>query len=141
MVQVKALRLIALTACSAMFAILPSHSDSFPMPTSKKVVTVTERDSSHSVKIRKGDTLLVRLEAQLSTRYGWQIAKTDNTRLKSLGEPVVEPGKELAGGIEHQVFRFRAMKTGSCALEMQYVRPWEKDKPPARMFMVKIRIR
>ncbi len=138
MLRLMFLRLIAVAICLMVIATLPPKLYGFPMLTSKKVVTVTERDSLHTVKIMKGDTLLVRLEAQISTGYGWQITKRDRTRLRSLGAPGVEPGTGLGGGIEHQVFKFRVLKTGPSTLRLEYARPWEKDKPPARTFMVKI---
>jgi inhibitor of cysteine peptidase len=110
------------------------------MPISKHVVTVTEKDNDSTVTIAKGDTLVIRLEAQLGTGYGWQVVKNDTARLKSLGEPLVEPGQGLAGGVEHQVFRFGVLKSGSGTVELHYMRPWEKDVPPTKTYRITVQV-
>ena len=89
----------------------------------------------------KGDTLVIRLEAKLSTGYGWQVAKNDTMKLKVLGEPIVEPNKaEVEGGTEHQVFRFEALSSGSGTIELQYLRPWEKETPPLKTYLLTVKI-
>jgi len=125
----------------ATYVIIPKQTFCSTMISSKKVITVTDRDSSRTVKLAKGDTLAIKLEAQLGTGYGWQVVKSDTTRLKSLGEPLVEPGQGLPGGVEHQVFRFVALRSGSCTVELHYLRPWEKDTPPAKTYQIKVQIR
>jgi hypothetical protein len=36
------------------------------------------------------------------------------------------------------VFRFRALSAGSTALSFRLSRPWERDKPPARRFQIRL---
>ncbi|MFC1568547.1 protease inhibitor I42 family protein, partial [Candidatus Margulisiibacteriota bacterium] len=44
-----------------------------------------------------------------------------------------------AGGEEQ--WTFLAVKKGSAAIALKYVRPWEKDQPPAeeKTFLIKVR--
>lgn len=88
----------------------------------------------------RGTTIVVRLEAQLGTGYSWRI----RTLAKNLA--AIEPGAEehaggdtpSTGGPDVQVFRFRVKSRGKSVLRFVYVRPWEKEKPPAKTFQVTI---
>ncbi len=104
-------------------------------------VVVTDADSGKRIGTARGNILIVRLEGQPGTGYGWQIVRNDTIKLKPLGEPVLEAGQGLAGGVEHQLFSFKAQRAGTIVLELQYVRPWEKDVPPAKTYQIKVKIR
>lgn len=57
------------------------------MPKSQDTVVVTDTHSGKRISIARGNVLVVRLESQPGTGYGWQVVRSDSTRLKSLGEP------------------------------------------------------
>lgn len=105
-------------------------------------VTVTEQDEGQTVTIARKGTLVVRLKSQLGTGYGWQVKRNDGRRLKLLGPPDQEsPQGGLPGGEEHQIFRFKALRSGTTLLELHYVRPWEKDARPSKTFRLRVRVR
>jgi len=52
-----------------------------------------------------------------------------------------EPGSGLLGGRETVTWTFRALATGETRIEMNYARPWEKEAPPARTHVFKLKIR
>lgn len=108
--------------------------------TDDHIVTVTEQSNGQTITVSKEDTLVVRLKSQMGTGYGWRL-KTDDEGLKLLGEPEQEndSGRE-AGRVEHQVFRFKAVRTGTSILELVYVRPWETTAKPAKTFRLKVRV-
>lgn len=104
-----------------------------------RIVTATERNTN--ARLAVGDTLVVRLQSTPSTGYGWQIAACNKKVLKQMGEPVLEDsGKNLPGAPQHQVFKFKALATGNTVLELHYVRPWEKGKPPATIYKLSVTI-
>lgn len=110
-----------------------------PKPAATRLVTATEKNTK--VSLGAGDTLLVRLESTPGTGYGWQVTGTDAKLLKQLGEPVLEDsGKHLPGAPQHQAFRFKALAVGVTTLVLHYVRPWEKNKPPARIYKLQVTI-
>ena len=123
-----AIALLALGLCAAA-----------PQCASNRVVTVSEKDGK--VRLTVGDTLAVRLQSTPSTGYGWQTAAYDKKLLKQMGASVMEDSNtKLLGAPQHQVFRFKALAAGTTALELRYVRSWEKGKPPARVFKISVRI-
>ncbi len=115
---------------------------SWRQPSEGDQVTATEQDDAKTVTITRNNTLVVRLKSQLGTGYGWQVVRNDNRRLGLLGPPDQEnPQGGLPGGGEHQIFRFKALRSGTTLLELRYIRPWEKDARPLRTFRLRIRIR
>jgi inhibitor of cysteine peptidase len=127
---IAALSLIVLALCSCAVA-----------GSEEKAVTVTEKDQGHTVQVGRGDTLIVRLAAQLGTGYGWHVSKNDARILQSLGEPSLErQGEGKPGGVETQVFRFRAAASGKSALTLAYSRPWEKDRPPTKTYGITVEV-
>ena len=105
-------------------------------------VTVTEQNSGQIVSVLRESTLVVRLKSQLGTGYGWQLMKNDARRLKPLGQPDQESSQGgLPGGEEYQIFRFKALRSGTSLLELHYVRPWEKTARPSKIFRIRVQIR
>src|SRR5262245_52112351 len=73
----------------------------------EKTVTITEKEEGTKVKVPKGDTLVVKLDAQPSTGFRWVVAKVDKGKLAQQGKDEFEkPDKKVVGGKVKQVFRF-----------------------------------
>ena len=101
---------------------------------------VSDENNNQNITVHTHKMLCVKLKAQLSTGYGWSVAGSPDI-LSLAGQPELEPDPEqLSGGVEHQVFRFSAVKAGSGSLELQYIRPWLKNVPPAKKFKVNVTV-
>jgi inhibitor of cysteine peptidase len=104
-------------------------------------VVATEKDNGKEITVPKGSTFAVSLEITSGTGYAWNIAKDGAPLLKSIGKPQIEkPTDSMPGATQRQVFRFQASDSGSANLELRYARPWEKEKPPARTFTLKVNV-
>ena len=99
------------------------------------LITVDAHDDGRTIRAAKGATVVVRLEAQLGTGYGWQIRRLAKN-LELLGEPGLEHRDRAGttGGTDVQVFRFRVKSRAKSTLTMGYARPWDREKAPARTF-------
>lgn len=105
-------------------------------------MTLTEKDNGAHVQVSNGDIVTVRLEAIPGTGYSWQIAENDPDLLKPLGKPEYEESKsKLIGGVEYQIFRFKALFPGTTLLKLLYYREWEKGKAPEKSYQVTVEIR
>ncbi len=108
----------------------------------EKTVTLGDEDGGGSVCLAPGDVLVVRLEAQLGTGYGWQVAKNDRKLLRQHGDPELEsPGRGRPGAKERQVFRFTALAAGKAPLELHYARPWDKEASPLKTYRVEVEVK
>jgi inhibitor of cysteine peptidase len=116
-------------------------ADCVAMNGDAKPIVLTDADNGKTCELATGEKLEVRLEAQLGTGYSWRPQKPDERVLQPLGERSIEaPREPKLGGKELQVFRYEAKAAGEVTLLFEYVRPWEKDVPPARTFRASVRV-
>lgn len=84
----------------------------------KSEITINDTNNHKKINLQKGKILIIKLSANPSTGYNWQIIKNDPQKLKPLGTSVFEPlptatGEsqvKLVGSPENQVFRFFSPK-------------------------------
>jgi inhibitor of cysteine peptidase len=88
-----------------------------------------------AVTVRRGHTLEVRLPANPSTGYGWQVVGGDPSIVAFVTRRDERTGAstrpQVTGAPSMQVLIFKAKALGTTDLVLGYVRPWEKDRPPA----------
>jgi inhibitor of cysteine peptidase len=102
-------------------------------PMTPKVVNAAS--DGGAVTLKKGDTLVVALDANLTTGYRWETTTANSPVLSLIGTPdylppAVAPGTVGAPG--DTVFRYRAAEPGTTTLELGYLRPFEKGVAPAK---------
>ena len=91
------------------------------------------KDSGRSIVLKTGETLEVRLPAQLGTGYGWRVTAPAAALLAQDGEAKTEPAAMPApGGPEVQVFRFTVRAAGQADLSLDYARSFEPGSKPLR---------
>ncbi len=86
----------------------------------------------------------ISLESNQTTGYSWSVAESqDNARLLILNmEYMQKPneGKVVgAGGVE--VWRFKAISSGTVKLNFYYSRSWEKDQTAAKTIVYSVTIK
>lgn len=110
--------------------------------TAAQTITATEAQNGKTLVVSTGDALLVSLESNPSTGYGWQVSKNDPAILKLVGAPVYQPASHpMPGAPGHQLFKFEATSAGSDAIELTYARPWEKGVAPARTYSLIVKVK
>jgi inhibitor of cysteine peptidase len=80
------------------------------------------------VTLAPGQRLVVTLESNPSTGFGWQIGEApDAAVLAQVGEPTYSPGGEagMIGAGGSQVFTFVATGVGETGFTLAYRRSWE----------------
>lgn len=83
---------------------------------------------------------IVRIPLQPGTGYAWTVI--GNPRLVQLTDQSAESANPSMparpGRWETQVFRFHVNAAGIEIVRFGYLRPWEKEKQPARLFALQI---
>ena len=106
-----------------------------------KAVTVTDKEDMGKVTVPKGAALVVKLPITTGTGYTWVIARNNADQLKPAGKPTVErPARPVPGAKTTQVFRFDAAAAGTSDLTLEYKRPFEKDKAPAKTYKITVKV-
>ncbi len=101
-------------------------------------VAIGESDAGKTIELKKGGTLVVSLEGNITTGYNWGMAEPAPAILKQLGEPEVTPTSDAIGAGGTIVLKFSAVQTGQATLTLVYHRSWEKDVPAAKTFEVTV---
>ena len=102
---------------------------------------ITEGDTGKKMDVYKDSVFAVKLEAQLGTGYSWKV-ESGGADFEQIGKPdVITSGQKKTGGIDIQVFTFKAIKAGQCELKFVYVEPWKKDSKPKKSFNILINVK
>jgi predicted secreted protein len=102
-------------------------------------VTVTKADQDRTVSVAAGGLVTVKLAWSPGTGYDWTLTRNEAALLRQEGEATSEPAREPKPGAPGtRIFRFRALKAGSTALEFQSRRSFEKEAPPQDTFRVQV---
>ena len=85
------------------------------------------------IEAKVGQQFKVSLQSNPTTGYQWKWAQApDKKLLKLLGHEYKRPGSKLMGAGGNEVWTFKALAEGRATLELNYVRPWETNSPPAQ---------
>lgn len=110
-----------------------------PAPGARDEVTLSACDTT--ARLHRGQTLVVRLESQITTGYAWSVAPPVPGFVTAVGEPEIERRDgDVDGGSEVQVFRFRAESEGRGPLTFHNRRSWERDKAPLKTCTITVEV-
>lgn len=128
------------TACSKDDA--PKKTDA-PVKTNtvEKAINIDAESNSKTIHVLPGKTICIKLNANHTTGYSWSLAAVDKSILEvgEEGEYESDPHPEGMVGVGgYEVWSFKAIATGETEISLVYVRPWEKDEPPAMTFKLKV---
>jgi inhibitor of cysteine peptidase len=120
-----------------------AFADGHKSPVKEPAKTLTEADNGKSVTVKVGDLVAISLKGNPTTGYSWRTAKLDGKSIEQSGDPKYtvdahQPGMVGVGGMF--VFIFKATKPGKTEVNLEYVRPWEKNKKPAKTFTATIEV-
>ena len=103
-----------------------------------KTVELGELGQQVRVSLKVGDTLRLVLR-QLPRGFKWQIARNDDAILEATSSESTQPdGQGSVTGIQKMVFT--AKSVGQDDLVLNYIRPFERDKPPLRAYTVAVTV-
>lgn len=94
---------------------------------------LTSKDSGRTVTVPVGAMVEVELAANPTTGYDWEPVSGAGPALKLVRSSYTRnpAPQDYAGVGGTETFRFHAEKAGQEVVQLNYVRPWEKNAPPA----------
>lgn len=104
--------------------------------------TLTMADNGRSFDVKRGEVIVVRLDANHSVGSSWALTEAVGGALKQEGSSsyvrnTTKTGKVVSGGTE--TWRFRAVGLGREIVKLQYGRKWESI--PERTFRFAVTVR
>jgi len=98
-------------------------------------------DNGNEITLNKGQTLTIKLEANPTTGYTWEVVESEGAILRQVGETEYEAESDLIGAGGVQTLRFEAVQAGQMELRLVYHRPWETDVEPLEIFSVQVTVK
>jgi len=87
-----------------------------------------------TIIVINGDSFSIVLESNKTTGYSWQLgSNSDSNIVHLLSTDYNAPSTDMQGQGGKEVWTFKAESPGTATIILQYLKPWEKDTPPARI--------
>ncbi len=100
--------------------------------------TLSEKDTSSTVKMYVGETLEVVLKGNPSTGYRWEVGSVNKAIVRQVGKTEFKPNRKARGSGGMIIMRFKAITVGQTSLKLIFHRPFEKNTPPMKTFEVTV---
>jgi inhibitor of cysteine peptidase len=114
-------------------------------PVEPEEVNVDENDDGSQVELEQGQILVVTLESNPTTGYGWEVAEIQESILEQMGEAEFKPSQTgeppMTGAGGWEIFRFKAISAGQMTLQLVYRRSWEEGVEPINTFSLQVVVR
>jgi inhibitor of cysteine peptidase len=122
---------ITLILCCALLAAVNVTSPSMACPGAA--------DGVETIIVTRGEEFIVTLESNPTTGYQWRLAQPLDEKVLKLIKSNYQPDRlDLTGSPGRERWAFLAVSSGQATLSFEYVRPWEKNVPPARVARFRI---
>jgi inhibitor of cysteine peptidase len=101
-----------------------------------------KKSTSGQFDVVVGEEFSLTLASNATTGYHWELAEPLNEAIvKLVGSQYQAPNTNLLGAGGQEVWTFRAVGAGQTTINLKYVRPWEKDMPPAETASYTVSVR
>lgn len=94
------------------------------------------------IEVSTGQEFNVRLKANHTTGYRWIVTQPPSESVVTFAWKLYnEPDNQMPGAPGEEIWGFKAVAPGTATLQLSYVRPFEKDAPPAQEATYQIVVR
>lgn len=123
------------------FFIIPLAIIFFGCSNNNTVSTPPVSDESET-SCTLNETLKIELDVQMGTGYSWVVKSSEGFTIASKPEvKSVDNSKPGTGFKDKMIFEFKAVKTGTQKIILEYRQPWEKNKPAARTRIINVNVK
>ena len=93
----------------------------------------TNNDMTNTIKATVGKEFVITLDANATTGYEWQLANPiDDSLIRLVHSEYVPDKTGLVGSGGKSIWTFTTIRAGTIKVYFKYIRPWEKNAPPAK---------
>jgi inhibitor of cysteine peptidase len=104
-----------------------------------KTLLLDDSDDSSHLCLYVGDTVRIKLASNPTTGYSWGQPE-GIAHLQLLSTQPAQDSSDRVGAPGFQIFSFKATEAGESTLTLNYFRPFEKNTPSAKTFLVTLTI-
>ena len=94
--------------------------------------------NGHTIHVKPRTAIVIRLQANASTGYAWQIVRSGAPVLRLQSHAYFAPKTNRLGAAGRYVARLTAVAKGTAKLKLVYVRHTHPATPPARVYRLTV---
>jgi inhibitor of cysteine peptidase len=95
-----------------------------------------------SIQRQVGERFILSLESNPSTGYSWKFsAPVDGKILRLVKSEYRSPGPQIPGKGGRDSWIFQTIGKGNTSITLVYLRPWEKNTPPAKKAVFRVTVK
>lgn len=102
----------------------------------------TPEFKSEQRTVKVGDTFEIRLDANATTGYAWEVAELEESKVRLVSNEYVESNTsgQVVGAGGQSVLRFEALAQGQTTIKLVYRRSWEKGVEPIKTYTMELTV-
>ncbi len=106
--------------------------------TKQKPIKLTMKNNNSTVQVQPNTEFTVELKTNPTTGYLWKQLSENNQSIKLEKTAFKIKDAKLIGSGGTRTLIYKTLIPAQTTLKLGYLRPWEKDVPPIKVFSVKI---
>jgi len=110
-------------------------------------VEISQADNGKSIRLSRGQTLLIHLPENPTTGYRWEVDTVDsagreaNAQIITLESTTYTPGPSTGvGGSGTRTFVYKALNVGTTQLRLKHWQPWEGDRSVDKRYSLTVQV-
>jgi len=98
-------------------------------------------DNGRTIQVAPETVVRITLDSNVTTGYSWKLSPLTIGAVEKTKQEYIAPQSQMVGAGGREVWTFTTRTAGRVPLRLEYIRPWEKDVAPARMFEITLDVR
>ena len=103
-------------------------------------VELTQADQGKSIQVKPGDHVVIRLNENATTGFGWAIDQLNPDYVSLVNSDYAPASGTGIGGGGTRNFTFTALKAGTTVIQLKLWRKWEGDSSIRQRFQATIKV-
>ena len=126
-----------LLSCSAIMAVIALSSCNSVQSKNSDGATITDSDNGKTIHLKLDEQFNLTLNANPTTGYSWETLPYNESVIKFIKSDY-SANSSMAGSNGIRTIKFQAIGKGSTELKLTYIRVWEKNQPPVKVYDIKV---
>ena len=103
---------------------------------------VSPESQSEQRTVKVGEAFELRLDANVTTGYAWEVAELDESKVRLVSNDYLESqaSGQMVGAGGQSVLRFEALAKGQTRIKLVYRRAWETGVEPISTYTVELTV-
>jgi inhibitor of cysteine peptidase len=106
--------------------------------------TLTENNNGQSLNLKANNSVVIKLESNITTGFRWNLSNETDTSIVSLVSSDYKQANtdnKLVGAGGYETFTFKANSQGNTSIILTYNKSWEEGVAPLKTFKINVTVK